>query len=170
MKSLLSRSSQSLSASRALVALTKSRTVCSAFCLSLPPPHAASPRAASRTTVMRRATASVLPEGGAGVEFEDRARDLHVVAWLEPGSLERAHHAHRPEALLHVAHGLVVVGVVAGEEPLDPLPLHAEGPRRRALDRERLAGAGAVDAVDRGGLSFGLARGVVRHVREHRVR
>src|SRR4051794_13066470 len=170
MKSLVRRSSQSLSASRALVALTKSRTVCSASSLSLPPPHAASPRAASRTTVMRRATASVLPEGRAGVEFEDRARDLHVVARLEPGRLERAHHAHRPEALLDVAHRLVVVGVVAGYEPLDPLPLHPKRSRRRALDLERLAGAGAVDAVDRGGLVLGLGWDVLGHVHEYRVR
>ena len=57
--------------------------------------------------------------GRAGVELEDHAADLDVVAGLEARRLERADHAHAAQAPLDVGERLLVVEVVAREQPLD---------------------------------------------------
>src|SRR5215216_4392299 len=168
MKSLLSRSSHSLSASRSLFALMKLRTAWFASSLSLPP-HPATASTASTSAVRRRAIPSVLPKGRARVEFEDGARDLHFVTGLEARRLEGAQHAHGAQALLDVAHRLLVVGVMAGQEPLDPLPLDPEGSRPGALHSVGVAAARPVYAVRGLRLALGLSRRLERDVGEDRI-
>src|SRR5918995_1083203 len=95
----------------------------------------------------------------AGVELEDDAGDLHVVARLEARRLERLDHAERAEPLLDVAERLVVVHVVAGDQPLDALALHTEGAPPPAAHAVRLAPARSVGAGGgRGGGVRGLRR------------
>ena len=72
-----------------------------------------------------------------GVELEDDARDLDVVAGLEARGLERADHAHRAQALLDVGERLVVVEVVAREQPLDALAATRKRPPPCARPRNR---------------------------------
>src|SRR5918998_3381573 len=106
----------------------------------------------------------------AGIELEDDARDLHVVARLEARGLERLDHAERAEALLHVAERLVVLHVVAGDQPLDALTVHPERARAGALDAVRLAPPGAVGAVGGGRVGGRLLRRLRRDLPEDRVR
>src|SRR4051794_27204469 len=86
-------------------------------------------------------------EGRARIELEDRAGDLDVVARLEPRRRERPDHADRTQPLLDVGERLVVVDVVAGEQPLDTRPGDAEHAVATALDAEALVRPGAIDPV-----------------------
>ena len=65
------------------------------------------------------------------VELEDDAADLDVVAGLEPARLERGDHAHPAQAVLDVRERLVVLEVVAGDQPVDRVAGDAELARRR---------------------------------------
>src|SRR4051812_33872013 len=62
------------------------------------------------------------------MELEHDAADLHVVARLEPGLLERADHPDALERPLHVRERLVVLQVVARDQPVDAAPHDPEGP------------------------------------------
>ena len=66
-------------------------------------------------------------------------RDLDVVARLEARGLERADHAHAPQAPLDVDQRVLVVEVVAGDQPVDRARPHAEQPVLDALDAEAAA-------------------------------
>src|SRR5215213_5693164 len=104
----------------------------------------------------------------AGVELEDDAADLHVVAGLEARGLERLDHAERTQALFDVAERLLVVHVVAGDQALHALALHPERALAYALDPEGVAAAGAVDAVGGRRVRRGLVRALRRHALEDR--
>ena len=54
------------------------------------------------------------------VELERDPGDLDVVAGLEALRLERADHADPPQPALEVRERVLVVEVVAGDQPLDP--------------------------------------------------
>src|SRR4051794_32648186 len=86
-------------------------------------------------------------ERRAGMELEHRPGDLHVVAGLEARGLQLADHADRAQALLDVGERLVVVDVVASEEPLDPRARHPEDAVAAALDLEALVGRRPVKPV-----------------------
>src|ERR1700753_1682779 len=76
------------------------------------------------------------------IQLEGHAGDLDLVAGLEPLGLERAQHPDALEPPLEVRQRLLVVEVVTGQQPLDPL----------AGDREAgLAGAPHRVAARRGG-------------------
>src|SRR5689334_22610168 len=79
------------------------------------------------------------PERLTGVQFEHDARNLHVVARFEPRRLERTDHAHAPQPALDVQQGVLVVQVVAGDQPVDGLAGHAEQSVLDALDAEATA-------------------------------
>jgi len=77
------------------------------------------------------------------MELEDDSGDLHVVARLEAGGLERLDRTERAQPLLHVAHGLLVLHVVARDQPLEPPAVEAVRPRAGALDIDLVADMGA---------------------------
>src|SRR4051794_16610763 len=83
----------------------------------------------------------------AGVELEDDAADLDVVAGLEALRLERGDHAHAAEPVLDVRERLLTLEVVAGDEAVDRLPGHPVLPRPDTLDAEGTRRSGAEDAV-----------------------
>src|SRR5271166_1862628 len=85
--------------------------------------------------------------GLVGVELKAYARDLHLIARLEALGLQGADHADAAQATLEVAHRLVVLDVVAGEQPFDPPAADGEGARTDALDLEPGAAGGAEDHV-----------------------
>src|ERR671928_94463 len=62
-------------------------------------------------------TKRAIAPGLSRMQLEHDAPDLDVVARLEPGRLERAHDAHPVQAPLDVRQRLLVVEVVAGEQP-----------------------------------------------------
>src|SRR4051812_1819011 len=97
------------------------------------------------TVALTRRTLSA--ERRARVELEQRAGDLHVVARLEARRLERADHADRAQPLLDVGERLVVVDVVAREQPLYTRTTHPEHAVGAALDAEALVRARPVHAV-----------------------
>src|SRR5581483_7247573 len=103
-----------------------------------------------RTAPRRWRASRSRAEGSAGVELEHHAADLHVPARLEPRGLEGADHAHRAQAVLHVALRVLVLHVVPGDQALDPAPRHAEGAVTEALDTEAVVAPRAVHAVLRG--------------------
>src|SRR4051794_31197119 len=76
-------------------------------------------------------------ERRAGVQLEDDAADLDVVAGFEAGGLERGDHAHASEPLLDVRERLLVLEVVAGDEAGDGLPRGAGLAVAHALDLQR---------------------------------
>ena len=74
----------------------------------------------------------------ARVELEHDPAELDVVAGLEPARLERRDHAHAAQPVLDERERLVVLHVVAGDQPVDRLAGHAElARRRRARPRTR---------------------------------
>ena len=111
----------------------------------------------------------VSTERGAGIELEHDPGDLHVVARLEARGLERLDHPERPQALLHVAKRLVVVGVVPRDQPLDAPAVDAEDTGADLLDPVGVTLARAVDAVGGGQLAGRRVRRFGRHALEDRV-
>src|ERR1044072_6979439 len=73
------------------------------------------------------------------MQLEEDARDLDVVARLEARGLQRADDAHPAQAPLDVREGLVVVEVVACEQPHDAVAVDLEDPVVLALDAEAAA-------------------------------
>src|SRR5438270_2728466 len=72
------------------------------------------------------------------IQLERHPADLHVVARLEARRLERPDDAQPAQPVLHVFERLVVLGVVARDQPLDPQADDAERAIRRPLDGEPL--------------------------------
>ena len=83
----------------------------------------------SRSGPWNGAASYTLPPGAAAtrcydvrVQLElDARRDLDLVAGLESLGLERADHADPPQPALEVGQRVLVVEVVAGDQPLDAL-------------------------------------------------
>src|SRR4051794_7970138 len=65
-------------------------------------------------------TKRAIAAGLSRMQLEHDAADLDVVARLESGRLERAHDAHPMQAPLDVRQRLVVVEIVAGQQPPPP--------------------------------------------------
>ena len=101
------------------------------------------------------------------VELEDDPADLDVVAGLEPLALERREDAHPLQAPLDVRLRLLVLHVVAGDEPVDGLAGDAELAAAEALDLEVAAGRGAEDGVLGHVVLAGADGGVERLARRH---
>ena len=134
---LLGQSSpQSLSPSRSLVASAKSRTVCSGSSASSPPPPQATGRARERPALEKGREAPADFYQRTGIELEHDPGDLHVVSRLEARGLERLDHAEGAQALLDVAHRLIVVDVVARDEAIEPPALDPKGARTGLLHPE----------------------------------
>ena len=87
-----------------------------------------------------------LARAAPGSSSKTTPADLDVVARLEPGRLERPDHADRAQALLDVAQRLLVLEVVAGDQPLDPAADDPERARAPGSTRSPLA-TRPVDAV-----------------------
>ena len=81
------------------------------------------------------------------VELEDDAGDLDVVAGLEPGRLQRADHTEPAQTALEVRERVLVVEVVARDQPLDASPLDDEAALVVLRDAEAAARRRAEDAV-----------------------
>src|SRR5690606_35505230 len=79
--------------------------------------NAAAPVAHS-TMTRNDAASTVVTRSRPRVQLEDHVADLHLVARLEAGVLERPDHADARQTMLHVGHGLLVVRVVARQQPL----------------------------------------------------
>src|SRR4051812_31594271 len=73
-----------------------------------------------------------------GIQLEDDAADLDVVAGLEPRPLERPDHAHPPQAVLDERLRLLVLEVPAGDQPVHGLAGHDPAAVGPARDLERL--------------------------------
>ena len=73
-----------------------------------------------------------------GIQLEDDAADLDVVAGLEARAFERADHAHPPQPRLDQRLRLLVLEVPAGDQPLDRLAVDQPGAVGPARDVERL--------------------------------
>ena len=141
--SSVSSSSQRLSPSRVLVASTKSRMVCLRLVARRPRRRSRQSASAQRTAATR-ATRGTLPQPkGARVELEHDPGDLHVVAGLEAGRLERPDHADRAQALLHVAQRLLVARRRGGRSAARPAALTRKAPGPRCSHAERVARARA---------------------------
>src|SRR5437763_6380950 len=81
------------------------------------------------------------------VEFEGDPRDLDVVARLESFVRERAQHSYPLQPPLQMSEGVLVVQVVASDQPLDPGAADAKAPVGHALDGERARRGRPVDAM-----------------------
>src|SRR5579884_3166361 len=94
-----------------------------------------------------------------GVEVERHTRDLHLVAGLEARTLEGADHADPAQPPLQVPERVLVVEVVAREQPLDAAPADAEAVLAGPLHGVAAVGGGAEDAVLGQRLELGNVRG-----------
>ena len=56
------------------------------------------------------------------IKFEGDARDLDVIPGFEPFRLERADHADPAQPAFKVSERVLVVEVIASNQPLDPRP------------------------------------------------
>src|SRR5215217_5181614 len=72
-----------------------------------------------------------------GVELEHDAAQLDVVAGFEPARLERSDHSHPTQTLLDMRERLLVLHVVAGDQPVDRLAGDPELALADALHVER---------------------------------
>src|SRR4051794_12205465 len=111
----------------------RSRLRCSATCLQIDASTSRRTAPSSSATIADPSFATTTPMEGegysalerhTGVQLEDDAAYLHVVARLEALRLERADHSEQAQALLDVAERLFVVDVVALDQPLDPAARH----------------------------------------------
>src|SRR5918995_919540 len=78
----------------------------------------------------------------AGIELEHDSAQLDVVPGFEPARLERRDHAHAAQPMLDVRQPLVVLHVVAGDQPVDRRAGDAELALADPLDLERAPGRG----------------------------
>src|SRR5437764_2594400 len=83
----------------------------------------------------------------AGIELEHHSPDLHVVAGLEAFGLERVDHPDPPQPALEVCEGLLVVQVIACEQPLDPRAADPEAAAPAPLDTDCPVGSRTEDAM-----------------------
>ena len=83
------------------------------------PTFAESYKVAALDAANRIRSMSRRPERLARVELEHDPAELDVVAGLEPARLERRDHAHPAQPVLDVGERLVVLQVVARDQPVD---------------------------------------------------
>src|ERR671911_1979141 len=86
-----------------------------------------SPESSATTEEPSLTTATGMRSGSLGrIELEHHAAELDVVTGLEPVRLQRRDHAHAPEPVLDVRERLVVLEVVARDQPVDRIAGDAE--------------------------------------------
>src|SRR3954452_11705725 len=124
----------SAATSSAMRATTESRRS-PLSCATIDEPSLTTATGMARRTLERRA----------GIQLEDHAADLDVVAGLESLRLERRDDAHAPQPVLDVGQRLLVLEVVPGDQALDRLPRDAELAPAEALHLEGLARRRAED-------------------------
>src|SRR5579875_3776343 len=111
-----------------------------------------------------------------GIEVERDPGDLDLVPGAEALGLQLAEHPDPLQAPLEVREGLLVVEVIAGEQPLDPLAVdrvdalagapHGVAPRRRGPKHAMLGKRRGLPVRRR---RPGRRRGPLRHALQERV-